>query len=75
MGECQSGIQTCSGGKWGACVGEIGPTIETCNNKDDDCNGVVDNGLNQVCGVSDIGACEYGVSICSSGVWGSCIGM
>ena len=32
VGECQHGTQTCSGGVWTACVGEIGPTIETCNN-------------------------------------------
>ncbi|MBL7160592.1 MAG: hypothetical protein ISS93_01935 [Candidatus Aenigmarchaeota archaeon] len=42
-GECSSGRQTCSGGKWGLCVGGKGPSTEVCNQKDDDCDGVVDN--------------------------------
>jgi hypothetical protein len=74
VGECEYGLQTCSGGVWGPCVGEIPPTTETCNNLDDDCNGVIDNGLVQVCGVSDVGACQYGISTCSAGIWGSCVG-
>ena len=45
-GECRSGIQVCgSGGSWELCQNEILPRKETCNQRDDDCNGKVDDGL------------------------------
>ena len=47
VGECAAGAQTCSGGAWGSCVGEVGPSVEVCNNLDNDCDGVVDNGCVQ----------------------------
>lgn len=41
---CKTGTQTCSSnGQWGTCSGAIVPTQETCNGKDDDCDGNVDN--------------------------------
>jgi hypothetical protein len=43
VGRCKPGNETCSSGAWGACVGEIGPTAETCNNLDDNCDGYTDN--------------------------------
>lgn len=44
-GECQKGKQTCSDqGKWGNCVGEVPPTQEICDGKDNNCNGVIDEG-------------------------------
>jgi Notch-like protein len=45
VGICQGGTQTCTAGTWGACVGEVLPQAETCNGLDDNCNGVVDDGL------------------------------
>jgi hypothetical protein len=45
VGECRLGIETCSlAGTWGACMGAVGPKPETCNMKDDNCNGMVDEG-------------------------------
>ncbi|MEE9386941.1 MAG: MopE-related protein [Nannocystaceae bacterium] len=46
-GQCTSGKQLCSAeGSWGVCEGEILPaTKELCNDIDDDCNGVVDDGF------------------------------
>ncbi len=41
-GECEFGVQTCSSGQWGACVGGVVPKPETCNGKDDDCDGQTD---------------------------------
>lgn len=46
-GSCKAGIQTCQNGKLSACVGEVKPATETCNGKDDDCNGTIDD--NNVC--------------------------
>ena len=51
-GACTPGTQACSGGLWGECTGGIGPTVETCDGEDNDCNGAIDEGGNG-CG----GAC------------------
>jgi|GEM_PF-3636586 len=51
---CMVGTQTCSGGYWSGCTGIL-PTTEVCNNKDDDCNGIIDDVSNpETC------ACAYG---------------
>ncbi|MCA9543921.1 MAG: hypothetical protein KC613_06005, partial [Myxococcales bacterium] len=49
-GECEPGTRTCAadGFSWGACVGVVGPANETCNGRDDDCDGQVDDG--NLCG-------------------------
>ncbi|MFH2028600.1 MAG: putative metal-binding motif-containing protein, partial [Nanoarchaeota archaeon] len=73
IGQCSFGLSTCFGGVWGACVGSIAASDEICNNIDDDCDGMIDEGLTQVCG-SNIGQCVAGLQSCSSGIWGECIG-
>jgi cysteine-rich repeat protein len=55
------------------------PGVETCNNIDDDCNGVVDDGLTQACydgpaGTQNVGACHGGTQTCAAGAWGACVG-
>lgn len=46
-GACSEGVQTCTKeARWGACIGDKGPTQETCNNQDDDCDGKID----EICG-------------------------
>ncbi|MFH1240605.1 MAG: hypothetical protein V1672_05315, partial [Candidatus Diapherotrites archaeon] len=47
--------------------------IEICDNKDNDCDGKTDDELTKQCG-SNVGICKYGISTCSKGMWGSCIG-
>ena len=45
-GECKKGVSTCGkDGTWGKCTGQVTPKAETCNNKDEDCDGFIDNGL------------------------------
>ncbi|HTP51464.1 MAG TPA: MopE-related protein [Anaeromyxobacteraceae bacterium] len=44
VGPCKAGVETCTSGVWGACVGEVVPQPEVCNGKDDNCNGQVDEG-------------------------------
>lgn len=40
VGICKAGTQTCAGGSWGECSGEITPQTEICGNGiDEDCNG------------------------------------
>jgi hypothetical protein len=50
LGACHTGLQTCTGGTWGACVGEILPAaVESCNGIDDNCNGMIDEGCAADC--------------------------
>jgi hypothetical protein len=42
VGACSAGIRYCMNGDWRDCVGTIGPTIEICDLKDNDCDGQVD---------------------------------
>jgi hypothetical protein len=45
VGECKLGSKTClAAGAWGPCTGAVAPAAESCNGKDDDCDGAVDNG-------------------------------
>mgnify|MGYP001598706531 CR=1 FL=1 len=50
-GICHGGTQLCTAvamsnvAKWGACIGQQLPTTEVCNGLDDDCDGVIDNGV------------------------------
>ena len=58
VGVCRDGAQMCffSGGSagWGACGGETLPGVESCNGLDDDCDGIVDDG---VCSVPPLAMC------------------
>ncbi len=49
VGICRGGTQTCSGGSFGACVGEQTPmSQENCANAtDDDCDGTCNDGCHQ----------------------------
>ncbi|UJR78902.1 vWA domain-containing protein [Sandaracinus amylolyticus] len=71
VGRCTTGTQTCTAGAWGTCSG-IGPTTESCNDVDDDCDGIVD-GMSEACG-SSVGACRPGTRVCTAGSFGTCTG-
>ncbi|MCC6998241.1 MAG: hypothetical protein IT370_26735 [Deltaproteobacteria bacterium] len=74
VGECVAGSQLCNAdGTLGICMGGVGPATEVCNNLDDDCDGMIDDGLTRNCG-SSVGACSPGTETCSAGVWGACEG-
>jgi hypothetical protein len=49
VGVCRAGTQACSAGAWGACTGQTLPAAEICNNLDDNCNGIIDDGVTQGC--------------------------
>jgi hypothetical protein len=81
-GECAPGTTACTGGAL-SCVGGVGPVAETCNNRDDDCDGITD-GLSQSCypaatgcnlgtGVCQ-GVCRLGTQVCTAGSYGTCSG-
>jgi hypothetical protein len=69
VGECQDGTQTCSGGTWGSCEGDVTPIGELCNGLDDNCDGTSDDGDPGGGGSCDTGmpgACAAGTNHCVS---------
>ena len=85
-GECREGTETCGGGEWqGACVGEIVPVPEECDDVDSDCDGFTDEDalggpLARRCydgpeGTFPVGVCSEGTSVCGAdGFYGECVG-
>jgi hypothetical protein len=69
-GACQRMVPSCSGGGMMTCTPGA-PSPETCNGIDDDCNGMVDDGLGStMCGV---GACVRTTPTCSGGMPRACV--
>ncbi|APR84777.1 Tryptophan synthase alpha chain [Minicystis rosea] len=83
VGVCKGGVATCNaqGTAYGACVGEVLPSPETCTNAvDDDCDGQVNEegvgcvcipGTTQACysgpaGTQNVGVCKGGVATCNA---------
>ncbi len=87
-GHCKAGKQVCAGGQWGPCVGEILPQSEVCDNKDNDCNGQIDDQVTRDCYAGNAGCrwlpgggyscqspCQVGKQTCKAGQWGQCAGQ
>ena len=80
IGLCKAGKKTCSGGKYGACVGQTTPVAELCDNMDNDCDGFADDGLSRTCytgapATQGKGLCKAGKQTCGAGKWGACTGQ
>lgn len=68
VGSCRTGVTQCVDGAV-VCEGSTGPEIEICNGEDDDCDGIVDNGIvfdPAACGI-DVGECVSGTVECING--------
>jgi RHS repeat-associated protein len=84
-GECRRGLRTCAEGRWSACGGEVTPTAEICDGRDNDCNGVADDGpgntpLRESCydgpeATAGTGQCQAGERTCRFGRPGPCLGQ
>jgi hypothetical protein len=75
-GVCQVGITSCSTtpGQPGACKPKVPPSPEKCDNVDNDCNGIVDDG-DKLCPPAEvcyrgrcIAACGRGEFVCPAGL-------
>ena len=69
QGSCVAGRQACAldGAAWGACEGQVQPTDERCDGRDEDCDGLVDDGLP---GLGE--ACSAGLGQCAAVGMGAC---
>ncbi len=82
VGECKSGLSTCTGGK--IVCDSVGPTAEICDGKDNDCNGSVDDGVvppgdscnpaGMTAGQPMVGECRPGTFACHGSEGWQCQG-
>lgn len=82
VGVCRSGTMICldDGSGFGECSGEVLPSPEQCNLLDDDCDGLVDEGVLEVGLLCDLGLpdwmpgnnCNEGTVQCHEGVIRCC---
>ena len=74
VGECVQGSTVCVSGS-ASCTGAVTATVELCNNKDDDCDGTVDDGFDKLGDPRYCGGCTpcslpNAVANCKAGVCG-----
>jgi len=73
VGLCQPGQQTCQeNGEWSGCEDGVPPVPELCDNQDNDCDGLTDEGfmLTQAC--HGTGQCGLGTIECAGGLTTRC---
>jgi len=82
LGVCRSSKKVCSGANgWSNDYSKVQynehPTELSCDGKDNNCDGTIDEGCNcvngstQSCG-TDVGECTRGTQSCTNGNWGAC---
>jgi Putative metal-binding motif len=73
MGLCATGLTKCDGMNGVICQANVvpGQLMEACNNIDDDCDGMVDEGITQVGQMctkpGQLGVCQFGTFTCPMG--------
>jgi hypothetical protein len=63
LGACTAGVTTCTAGSL-TCAQTVTPVAERCNQLDDDCDGVVDNGFDLPTDPTNCGSCGH---VCGGG--------
>ncbi|MCP3685499.1 MAG: hypothetical protein GY861_22840, partial [bacterium] len=78
IGGCSFGVQSCIGGNWSVCIGDVGPKSESCEDSiDNDCDGSIDENCTCTIGEiipcgTDVGQCTVGIQNCTASGWGEC---
>jgi hypothetical protein len=73
VGACRVGKPVCGAEGNILCVGQVLPTTETCNGKDDDCDGAVDEDFDFLTGRNNCGRCDQVCSALQDCVAGQCV--
>ncbi len=55
VGPCAGGRRACISDHWGRCEDDVVPEEERCDERDEDCDGYVDDGVSSPCGGCDPG--------------------
>ena len=80
VGLCAAGELACADGRFGACEAQVLPAGETCDGRDEDCDGAADEGTDRPCyggpaGTAEVGRCRGGADACRDGAYvGLCEG-
>ncbi len=69
---CAAGMLVCGGAPGWVCQNAKDPSAEVCNGIDDNCNGIIDDGVlpapvGNACG-TNVGECKPGVYVCVNGM-------